>query len=195
MNPALLFILFIVPYITVSAQTADYFTPAKSKKLATFFMPSKTNNTMTVRYDAKGNSVVVTDSKLVDGVVRSKDVTTYLMTDEVVTMTSTSRTGATGSEEVKEYNPAEVVFKMPPKEGSVEWSYHSFWGDLVECTAFRKSVKVDGKEYPAVILRKAVEDGIGVNVEYYVKGMGLWHVEFEHRDGSREVSYKRESLE
>lgn len=134
-------------------------------------------------YADKGTTYEITDVMMYSGNPTAISTMTVTFNGNEVAMTKSVTTNIRETNKQRIHNPATILFKLPPAEGTVSWSSDDTVGDKIKYTASWTVTNVDGKELKTIMVEKEVEGFGHVSIEYYVQGIGLYKTDLKSSDG------------
>ncbi len=176
--------------LTVNGQTIkDFFIPASPKNKATFYTVDHSNNGAPGRnlkriiyYINKGSSYDIQDTRWSTTTTR-----TVTFTSTEAKMSQSVSASFFSNTEKRVHSPSVILLKMPPKGQSVQWTYTHISREVAKYTATWTTVNIDGQNIKTIKVEEEFVDGLGISIEYYVQGIGLWKTDFKSSDGDGKI--------
>lgn len=200
MYPSMLLTLVLSSQVfgQVQENIKDYFIPVTSKNKTTLSSPEVNNDDLNmirnIFYINKNGSYDILTATFMNGNSTGIQTMTVQFSNTDVKMTNSISTTMFETNVKKSYNPPSLILKMPLPGQKAVWETKEISGDLQKCTATWTQVQVNGEQRKAIKVVKSFEGLSSVENNYYVKGVGLWKIEFED-DGSIMTQFEFVSLE
>jgi len=172
----------------VEESIKDYFIPDSPNNKANFHTPARdggsTDMTRTIFYINKGTTYDIMDSHMFNGQASAIQTMTVQFSANEMKMTKSVSTTILETNKKKGYNPARIIFKIPPTGQTISWTYTDIPGDNIKCTASWIMFRLDGELKKGIQVIKQYEEMTSNTIEYYVKGIGLVETRFQDANGS-----------
>lgn len=171
----------------------DFYIPSQSNyNKASFYSPSKTGGrtdmTRVIYYVSNNDGTYdITDAHIFQGQPSAIETQTVKFTATQVVMTKSVSTGLLETNKKRNYDPAQILLKIPATGQTTTWSIPQDDGKTkTNYISSWTTVKVDGVSKKAIKVTSQWSSWKLKTVEYYVEGIGLWKTEFIDEDGKTE---------
>lgn len=190
-----LFILFseglMVQSLGQTSETIkDYFIPISGKNKAIYKLgPDKNGEATSIRiisYENKNGYYDVSTKTNFKGEIMSSEIVTVQFTNTEVRMISSVSSSLFGTDIQRSYSPPSVLLRMPSLGQTATWTA-KISEDILKCSSSWTVVTVDNEQRKAIKVVRVTEILSGNETDYYVKGIGLWKIEFLSGDGTKET--------
>ena len=176
----------------------DYFLPESPYTKAFFYWPTKngkaSNHTKVITYMENGDNYDVIDTVYDNKKSESVTVKTVQVTDSAVKIIQTVSTVHKVIGKEKDYDPPITIMRIPVEGQTVDWTSTDLEGAPMKCTAVWTTVMINNENRQAIKVESKYTDLRGKNIDYYVKGIGLWKLEVENSSKAIIMFYKFDRL-
>lgn len=160
-----------------SRSIRDFFIPNQLTEIAKaiYHGPISTN----IYYRSKGdeNYEVLFEKRSTSSLISLTLVNVNISKNEVW-MSQIRTEGIIQKERTIEFKPSVILLKLPEANRAISWESRSFADEVEKCTAVLTTMMHRGKEYEAIKITKETPDTDIQTIEYYLKGIGLYRVNF-----------------
>jgi hypothetical protein len=175
-KPTIYILLFGVIISTTRAQSVqDYFITDSPNNRANFSVPG--SSLLRSLYYLKNDSgYTVKDSSFMQKSLYSTDLKVVKFTTDEVQLVRIE-TQFSSMKRNADFNPVQVLLKMPAKGQTSSWTLSILNDKNVQCTSSWTTIQYNGEQRSAIKVEKVREGISAKEIEYYVKGIGFWKAE------------------
>jgi hypothetical protein len=175
-----------------SISIKDYYLPETGKNVSSFFKPNLDGISRKIYYKKNDTGYEIYDANFIQGMLAyTKTNSVTISTDEVGIKTSLAWSAVADTKQY-DFSPINIILKMPPIGKTISWFYYD-GNDKEKCIASWVTITYYGKIRKAIKVVKLIEALNIREVEYYVKGIGLWKTDLEENGWIKNIE-KLESL-
>jgi hypothetical protein len=173
MKTILLTLTIFLTFLTLNAQKIkDFYIPASPHNKVTFQMVKIPDMRRIIFYNDKGITCEIMDIKTYLNKTTTNVQKYITFSDNEVKIIKSISTTIKETNKIRTHSTQNILLKMPPQAGTVNWSYISVYGDVYNCTASWTTINIDGKDIRTIQVEQSI---IGLTtIEYYVEGIGLY---------------------
>lgn len=195
----LLFWVTCVTCISGQEKIKDYFIPKSNYDQASFYKLDANGQiapdlTSTIDYSKQGDKYVITNKNIFENKVAAYKEIHVKFTDNNVLVKQSKTESMFSPEKLENYSPPRTKLKMPKTGETISWNYIAPSGQKYECRAYFKTMNVDGVEESVLKVIKPVEEFSMDEIEYYVRGIGLWQKGVRSSNGKIRITDKLDNL-